>query len=121
MTTVHANTTRDALRRLETMVQMAGLDLSTKAMREQISSAFNLIVQQQRLPDGARKIIDISEVTGMEGETITLQPIFEFRQDGLDAAGTFQGRLVATGLRPSFADRIERYGHPLPASLFREV
>ena len=121
MTTVHSNSARDALRRLETMVQLAGLNLTTKAMREQIASAFNIIVQQQRLPDGSRRIVEISEVTGMEGETVTLQPIFEFREEGIDAQGRFRGKLVATGMRPRFAERIERYGHPLPASLFKET
>jgi len=121
MTTVHSNSPRDALRRLETMVQLAGLNLSMKAMREQIASAFNVIIQQQRLPDGARRVIEICEVTGMEGETVSLQPIFEFVEEGVDASGAFKGRLRTTGIRPAFADRIERYGHPLPAAIFRET
>ncbi len=120
MTTIHANSARDALRRLETMVQLAGLSLTTRAMREQIAAAIQVVIQPQRLPDGARKVIEVSEVVGIEGETISLQPIFEFKEQGVGADGKFQGRLRATGFRPRFADRIERYGTPLPPALFKE-
>jgi pilus assembly protein CpaF len=110
LTTAHANSPRDCLSRLETMVMMAGMDLPVRAIREQISSAVDLIVQQSRMRDGSRKITSIAEVVGMEGETITLQDIFRFEQKGLDETGKVQGRFKSTGIVPKFIDRFTECG-----------
>jgi len=118
LTTLHANTTRDALRRLETMILMAGNNLSERAMREQISSAINLIVQIARLSDGSRKVMKVSEITGMEGDTITLQDIFIFEKMGVREDGTVIGGFRTTGLRPKFADQLKASGIDLPVDLF---
>ena len=115
LTTIHANTTRDALARLETMVQMTGMRLSDRAMRQQIASAVNLVIQVARLTDGTRRIVSISEITGMEGETITMQEIFEFERTGVDGTGKVIGRFRTTGIRPRFAERLKQYGMQLPA------
>ena len=115
LTTIHANTTRDSLARLETMVQMTGMRLSDRAMRQQIASAVNLVIQVARLTDGTRRIVSISEITGMEGETITMQEIFEFERTGVDASGKVIGRFRTTGIRPRFAERLKQYGMQLPA------
>ena len=117
MTTLHANTPRDALARMETMVLMAGMDLPHRAIREQISSAIDLIVQQERLRDGARKIVSVSEVQGMEGDVIVMSDIFAFEQQGMES-GRVIGRLKATGLRPKFIERIEAANIHLPAGIF---
>ncbi len=117
MTTAHSNSPRDTLSRMETMTLMAGMDLPVRAVREQISSAINLIVHQERMKDGTRKIVNITEVTGMEGDIITLTNIFEFEQTGFEN-GKVVGRLRATGLRPRFMDRIESSGIHLPPSIF---
>ncbi len=118
MTTVHANTPRDALSRLETMISMAGLELPIRALRSQFASAVDLIVQASRLQGGPRKVTSISEVTGMEGDTIIMQEIFAFRQIGVDANGRAHGEFIATGIRPSFMDRLEQTGCKLPYDLF---
>ena len=118
LTTGHANSPRDMLSRLETMVLMAGMDLPAKAIREQIASAVDLIVQQTRLRDGARKITYITEVQGMEGDVVTLQDIFVFEQRGVDENGKIIGRLKPTGIRPKFYDKFEIYGIKLPNDLF---
>lgn len=118
LTTLHANSTRDALRRLETMILMAGANLTDKAMREQISSAINLIVQIARLGDGTRKLIKISEITGMEGNTITLQDIFVFEKMGVKEDGTVLGGFRTTGIRPKFAEQLAASGIRLPADIF---
>ena len=110
LTTAHANTSRDCLSRLENMVMMAGFDLPSAAIREQIASAVNLIVQQNRLPDGSRKIVQISEVTGREGATILLQDIFVFEQKGFDPDGKVQGNMVATGNIPQFVEELKAKG-----------
>jgi pilus assembly protein CpaF len=115
--TAHSNTPRDTLARLETMVLMAGMDLPMKAIREQIASAVDLIVHQSRLRDGARKITNVTEVQGMEGDVVTLADIFEFEQLGLDE-GRVVGRIRPTGLRPKKIDRIYDAGIQLPASIF---
>ncbi|MEP6743315.1 MAG: CpaF family protein [bacterium] len=115
LTTIHANTTRDALSRLETMVQMTGMRLSDRAMRQQIASAVNLVIQVARLTDGTRRIVSISEITGMEGETITMQEIFQFERTGVDGTGKVIGRFRTTGIRPRFAERLKQYGMQLPA------
>ncbi len=117
MTTAHSNSPRDTLSRMETMTLMAGMDLPVRAVREQISSAIDLIVHQERMKDGTRKIVNITEVTGMEGDIITLTNIFEFEQTGFEN-GKVVGRLRATGLRPRFMDRIETSGIHLPPSIF---
>src|SRR5205085_3934633 len=114
MTTLHANTPRDGLRRLETLVLMAGLELLSKAIREQIASAMDVIVQIQRLRDGSRRITDIVEVIGMEEDTITMQELFRFRVTGTDEQGWIQGALESTGLRPHLLDRLFDMGLELP-------
>ena len=115
LTTIHANTPRDSLSRLETMIQMTGMRLSDRAMRQQIASAINLVIQVARLTDGTRRIVSISEITGMEGEMITMQEIFQFERTGVDAAGKVIGRFRTTGIRPRFAERLKQYGMTLPA------
>jgi len=119
LTTVHSNSPRDALARVENMVLMAGLELPVKAIREQIASALQLVIQLSRLQDGSRRVTHVTEVVGMEGQIITLQDLFEFRQEGKDAEDRIAGRMRATGLRPKFVDRFERLGIPLPAGIFR--
>jgi pilus assembly protein CpaF len=118
ITTLHANSPRDALTRLETMILMAGIPLPTRAMREQVSSAIQVVIQIGRLPDGNRKILSISEIVGMEGDVITMQEIFKFERLGVDARGEIHGRFRATGVRPAFADRIEVSGFTMPPNLF---
>jgi pilus assembly protein CpaF len=117
MTTAHSNGPRDTLARLETMVMMAGMDLPVRAIREQVSSAVDLIVHQERMRDGTRKVVNITEVTGMEGDVITMTDIFIFEQTGFEN-GKVVGRLRPTGLRPKFMDKIESSGIHLPASIF---
>jgi pilus assembly protein CpaF len=117
MTTAHSNSPRDTLSRIETMVMMAGMDLPVKAIREQISSAIDLVVHQSRMRDGTRKIVNITEVIGMEGDVITTTDIFAFEQTGFEN-GKVVGRLRPTGLRPKFMDKIEASGIRLPASIF---
>ncbi|SFM22798.1 CpaF family protein [Nitrosomonas communis] len=118
MATVHANTPRDALSRVENMVGMAGLNLPPKAVRQQISSAIVAVIQVSRLPDGKRKILSIQEITGMEGDVITMQEIYTFEQTGVAADGTVLGHFRATGIRPKFADRLRVYGVALRDDLF---
>jgi len=118
MTTIHANTPRDALARLETMIAMANLRISDKAMRQQICSAINLILQVSRLSDGTRKVMSVSEVIGMEGEIITMQEIFKFVRTGVGVRGEVQGQFRPTGIRPRFSDRLEQFGFKLPPQLF---
>ncbi len=120
MTTLHANTARDAQSRMETMIMMAGMDLPIKAMRQQISSAIDLIVQANRLQGGPRKITSISEVLGMEGDVIIMQEIFRFKQLGIDQNGRSYGQFEATGVRPAFIPRLEASGIKLPTNLFQE-
>jgi pilus assembly protein CpaF len=120
MTTVHANTPRDALSRLETMISMAGLELPIRALRSQFASAIDLIIQASRLQGGPRKITSVSEVMGMEGDTIIMQEIFAYRQFGIDPNGRAYGEFIATGIRPSFMDRLEQSGCELPQDLFSQ-
>ena len=115
LTTIHANSPRDSLARLETMIQMTGMRLSDRAMRQQVASAVNVVIQVARLTDGTRRVTSISEITGMEGETITMQEIFQFERTGLDSAGKVLGRFKANGIRPRFAERFRQYGMQLPA------
>jgi pilus assembly protein CpaF len=117
MTTAHSNSPRDTLARLETMVMMAGMELPVRAIREQVSSAVDLIVHQERLRDGTRKVVNITEVSGMEGDVITMTDIFVFEQSGFEG-GKIIGRLRPTGLRPKFMDKIESSGIHLPPSIF---
>ena len=117
MTTLHSNSPRDTLARLETMVLMAGMDLPSRAIREQVSSAIDLVIHQERLRDGTRKVVNITEITGMEGDVITMTDLFVFEQVGLEN-GRVVGRLRPTGLRPRFMDKFEITGIHLPPSIF---
>lgn len=118
ITTVHANSPRDALSRIENMVLMAGLDLPVRMIHEQIASALDVIIQISRLMDGSRKVVQVTEVAGMEGDQVSLQEIFKFEQTGVGPDGSVKGDLKATGIRPLFADRLEAYGVKLPDNLF---
>lgn len=118
MTTIHANSPRDALSRLETMVAMANLNLPDKAIRQQISSAMNLVTQIARLTDGTRKVVSISEITGMEGPVVTMQDLFVFDRQGYDANNKVRGRFRPTGIRPKFSERLLGAGIRLPVDMF---
>jgi pilus assembly protein CpaF len=118
LATIHSNTPRDALSRLENMVGMAGVNLTPRATRQQICSAVTVVMQVSRLTDGTRKLVSLQEVTGMEGEVIAMHEIFRFEQTGVDAAGRVQGRFYATGVRPRFADRLRMFGAAVPDSVF---
>jgi pilus assembly protein CpaF len=118
MTTLHANSPRDAIARLETLVMMAGLDLPLQAIRKQIASAVDLIIQQSRMSDGSRKVTSITEVVGMEGDIVTLSEVFKFENTGTDAEGKVIGGLVPTGLRPMFDKKLEAAGFKLGAHIF---
>jgi len=120
MTTLHANTPRDAISRLETMIMMAGFELPLKAMRTQIASAIDMVVQASRLQGGARKVTAITEVVGMEQDTVVMQDIYRYDKDGVDENGRAYGKFVATGIRPAFMSRLEQAGVRLPSSAFRE-
>jgi pilus assembly protein CpaF len=117
MTTLHSNSPRDTLSRLETMTMMAGLDMPIRAIREQISSAIELVVHQERMRDGTRKVVNITEVSGMEGDIITMTDIYLFEQVGFENNKVI-GRMRPTGLRPKFMDKIEASGIHLPPSVF---
>ncbi len=121
LTTVHANSPRDALYRLDTMVAMANLNIPERAIRQQVSSAVDLVVQVTRLADGTRRITAVAEVTGMEGEVITMQDIFLFEKLGVAPGGKVTGRFRATGIRPKCSERLAAAGHPLPMELFDHV
>jgi pilus assembly protein CpaF len=118
LTTLHANSPRDALSRLETMISMASLDLPEKAMRQQVASAINLVIQIARLSDGTRKVIQVSEIVGMEGEIITMQEIYLYERQGIGEGDKVLGSFKATGIRPRCADRLKAYGIDLNAMLF---
>ena len=115
LTTIHANSPRDSLSRIETMIQMTGMRLSDRAMRQQIASAVDIVIQVARLTDGTRRVTSISEITGMEGEITAMQELFEFERTGVDATGKVIGRFRTTGVRPRFAERLKQYGMQLPA------
>jgi pilus assembly protein CpaF len=119
MTTVHANTPRDALSRIEQMIGMSGIDMSPRSARAQIASAINVVVQVGRLADGGRRVLSVSEIIGMEGETITMQEIFRFKISGRDADHKVVGRFEATGIRPKFSADAAAAGMDLPPELFR--
>ncbi|HUF55771.1 MAG TPA: CpaF family protein [Thermohalobaculum sp.] len=119
MTTIHANSPRDALGRLENMIGMAGIELPLKAVRTNIAAAVNVVVQVARLSDGKRRMTSISEIVGMEGDVITMQEIFKYERQGTDANGMIRGRYTATGIRSRYSDRFKQWGFDLPASLYR--
>ena len=119
LTTIHANSTRDAVARVETMVMMAGFELPIKAIRQQFASAIHVLVQAQRMSGGARKLVGVTEVTGMEGDVITMQDIFAFEQTGVTPAGRARGQFISTGIRPSFLERLKTTGCDLDPSLFQ--
>jgi pilus assembly protein CpaF len=119
MTTVHANSPRDALSRVEQMIGMSGIDISARSSRAQVASAINVVIQVSRLSDGRRKLTSLSELTGMEGDVITMQEIFRFRQTGVSPEGQVLGRFEPTGIRPRFVDYLAARGISLPTELFR--
>ena len=119
MTTIHANSPRDALSRLEQMIGMSGIEISPRSARSQIASAINVVIQVTRLADGRRRLVSLSEITGMEGEVITMQEIFRFRQSGVSAEGVVQGKFEATGIRPRFLEQVMAHGVSLSSDLFR--
>ena len=118
MTTIHANSPRDALKRLEQMVGMAGMPMTLSAIRSQIASALTLVIQVQRLPDGSRRVTSVSEITGMEGEVIQMHEIFKFVKEFTDAEGKMHGSFKATGIRPKFLADLKAYGIEIPSSHF---
>ncbi|MHC1697397.1 MAG: CpaF family protein [Geobacteraceae bacterium] len=118
LSTIHANTTRDAMARLETMVLMAGMDLPERAIREQVTSAIDLVIQLVRFSDGTRKITKVSEITGMEGSTIVMHDVYVYEQRGIDKDGNVIGEFKATGVRPFFAERFRVYGYDIPEGTF---
>ena len=118
LSTVHANSPRDALARVENMVMMANLDLPNHAIREQVSSALHLLVHLARFTDGVRRVTQVTEITGMEGQIITMQDLFKFTQTGVDSEGRVLGDMTPTGLRPSFAEKFALAGIQLPESVF---
>ncbi|MDP6557633.1 MAG: CpaF family protein [Pirellulaceae bacterium] len=120
LTTTHANTPRDAVARMETMIMMSGFDIPIKAMRQQIASAVDLIIQANRLQGGSRRVTHITEIVGMEQETVVMQDIYRYNQIGIDETGTARGQFESTGIRPSFMDKLESSGVRLPSSAFRE-
>ncbi|AMY70759.1 CpaF family protein [Frigidibacter mobilis] len=118
MTTIHANSARDGISRLENMVAMAGIEMPIKAVRSQIAAAVNLIVQASRLQDGSRRMVSITEITGMEGDVISMQEIFRFERLGMEPSGKIIGRFTATGIRSHYAERFRQWGYDLPASIY---
>ncbi|MFZ1481840.1 MAG: CpaF family protein [Paracoccaceae bacterium] len=121
MTTIHANNPRDGISRLENMVAMAGIEMPLKAVRSQIASAVNLIVQASRLQDGSRRMVSITEITGMEGEVISMQEVFRFERLGVEPSGKIIGRFNATGIRSAYSDRFRQWGYDLPASIYEPI
>jgi pilus assembly protein CpaF len=118
LTTIHANTPRDAVARVETMVAMTGLDLPQRAVRNQIASAIQVVIQLARLSDGRRRLVSLQEITGMEGEIVTMQEIFTFRRQGVDEEGNVLGEIAPTGIRPQFIEKLKLAGVKLPAEMF---
>jgi pilus assembly protein CpaF len=121
LTTIHANSPRDALYRLDTMVAMANLNIPERAIRQQVASAVNLVIQINRMADGTRKVTSIAELTGMEQDVITMQEIFAFNKAGIDKSGKVVGAFRATGIRPKCSDLLTTAGHPLPMNMFDHV
>jgi pilus assembly protein CpaF len=120
LTTIHANSSRDAVARLEVMVSMANSGMQMQSIRQQIASSVNLLIQAARLSDGTRRVTSITEITGMEGSIVSLQEIFAFEKQGLDPDRKVKGRFVATGVRPKFSEKLEAQGIHLPPELFSE-
>jgi len=118
ISTVHCNSARDALNRLEMMMQMSGFNLPIRAMRQQISLALDVVVHTARMADGSRRVTQISEIVGMEGDTIMMQDLFTFQGEGLDKSGKVQGHIAPTGIRPRFADRMKASGHDIDPAVF---
>ena len=121
MTTIHANSSRDAVSRLENMVAMAGIEMPLKAVRSQIAAAVNLIVQASRLQDGSRRMVSITEITGMEGDVISMQEVFRYERLGIEPGGKIIGRFNATGVRSHYSDRFRQWGYDLPASIYEPI
>jgi pilus assembly protein CpaF len=119
LTTIHANTPRDALGRIENMVSMTGINFPTKALRSQISSAIDIVIQVERMEDGRRRVVSLQEINGMEGDTITSTELFAFERRGIDASGNVLGELKATGIVPAFLREVQARGIELTADLFR--
>jgi pilus assembly protein CpaF len=118
LTTIHANSARDSLMRLETMVAMANLEIPSEFLRKYIASAINVVIQVSRLVDGKRKLVSVQEITGMEGNVITMQEIFSFQQKGLDAEGNVRGSFRFQGIRPKFIEKFKMAGISLPQEIF---
>jgi pilus assembly protein CpaF len=118
MTTIHANSSRDSITRIENMIAMTGVEMPLRAMRAQISSAINVVVQIKRLQDGSRRMVSIAEITGLEGDVVAMQEIFVYQIKGTNAQGKIEGQFVPTGLRSTFSDRFEQWGYGLPTSIF---
>jgi len=121
MTTIHANSPRDAIARMETMAMMANLNLPEKAIRKQIASAITLVVQVSRFSDGTRRLTHITEITGMENDIVTMQDVFLFEKQGVSPAGRALGTFTATGIRPKFADKLRASGIDLPPHMFEQA
>ena len=121
MTTIHANSARDGISRLENMVAMAGIEMPLKAVRSQIASAVNLIVQASRLQDGSRRMVSVTEITGMEGDVISMQEVFRYERLGVEPNGKIIGRFNATGVRSHYSDRFRQWGYDLPASIYEPI
>jgi pilus assembly protein CpaF len=121
LTTVHANSPRDALMRVENMILMAGYDLPVRVIREQMSSALHIVFQLARFVDGSRKVVAVSELSGLEGQVITMQDLFRFHHEGVDANGHVLGSLTPTGIQPRFLDRLAEMGVQIPSDLFSPV
>jgi pilus assembly protein CpaF len=117
ITTVHANSPRDALARIEQMIGMAGIDLPARSMRGQIASAINAVIQIKRFPDGTRRVVSIQEIDGMEGDVITMQEVFRYEQTGVETSGKVLGRFVLTGVRPNFLRTFQALGVPIPPEM----
>ena len=121
MTTIHSNSPRDALSRLEVMIAMTGFEIPIRAIRQHIASAMQLVIQAQRLTGGRRKIINVSEITGMEGDQIQMHDVFLFEQYGVDEAGHATGRFISTGIRPRISERMEHFGIEVPPEVFQRA
>jgi pilus assembly protein CpaF len=119
--TIHANTPRDSVGRLEMMMLLSGVSIPQRAMRQQIASALNIIVHVSRLPDGSRKVMRISEISGMEGEMVMMQDLFEFKRTGIGPGGEVLGQFLATGIRSTYSPRLEAAGYKLDAKVFRST
>jgi pilus assembly protein CpaF len=119
MTTVHANSPRDALTRLEHMVGMTGIEIPLRSLRSQVASALNVVIQAQRMSDGKRKVVSVQEIIGMEGEIVTMQEIYKFERQGVDAEGNVLGQHKMCAVRPKFLQRVAENGIPVPPDLFK--